>query len=77
LGFQTGFIHCRTCSAGSFLFHLIPGITETATHLPPGAPLLAGPEAPQLQAATGILFLLFLILATKQVMRLGAGPSQD
>jgi uncharacterized membrane protein len=62
--------------SATFLFHLIPGITETTTRLPLGAPLLDSPEAPQLQAATGMLFLLFLIGATKQVVRLGAGPSQ-
>ena len=54
----------------TFFFHLIPGITETSTRLPPGAPLVSSPEAPELQTATGILFLLFLIGATLQVMRL-------
>jgi uncharacterized membrane protein len=51
----------------TFLFHLIPGITETSTRLPLGAPLLASPEAPELQAASGVLFLLFLIGAVWQV----------
>ena len=48
------------CSA-SFLFHLIPALTETTTRLPPGAPWLASAEAPQLQTATALMFGLFLI----------------
>jgi len=51
----------------TFLFHLIPGITETSTRLPLGAPLLASAEAPELQAASGLLFLLFLVGAFLQV----------
>ncbi|WP_077036922.1 hypothetical protein [Pelomonas sp. KK5] len=54
----------------SFLFHWIPAITETTTRLPLGAPLLASPEAPELQQAAAGLFLLFLIGATAQVLRL-------
>jgi uncharacterized membrane protein len=56
----------------TFFFHMIPAITETATRLPAGRPLLDSPEAPQLQAATGILFLLFLLGAWLQVRRLRA-----
>jgi uncharacterized membrane protein len=54
----------------TFLFHLIPGVVETTTRLPVGAPLIKDREGPELQAATGILFLLFLIGATLQVLRL-------
>ncbi len=54
----------------TFLFHWIPAITETSTRLPLGQPLLASPEAPELQAATGVLFLLFLIGAFFQARRL-------
>jgi uncharacterized membrane protein len=32
--------------SATFLFHLIPGITETTTRLPLGAPLLSSAEAP-------------------------------
>jgi uncharacterized membrane protein len=53
--------------SATFLFNLIPGITETTTRLPPGAPLLPNADAPQLQVATGILFMLFLIGAALQV----------
>ena len=57
------------CSA-TFLFHLIPAPTETTTRLPPGAPWRAGAEAPQLQTAAALMFGLFLIGATLQVLRL-------
>jgi uncharacterized membrane protein len=61
--------------SATFLFHMIPGITETSTRLPPGAPLVANAEAPALQMASGVLFVLFLIGAVLQVRRLRAvGP---
>jgi uncharacterized membrane protein len=56
----------------TFFFHWIPTITETATRLPAGAPWLSSPDAPQLQAGTAILFVLFLIGATWQIWRLRA-----
>ena len=58
--------------SATFLFHLIPGITETATRLPLGAPLLPNANAPALQAATAVLVVLFLIGAALQVRRLRA-----
>ena len=60
------------------LFHLIPGFVETTTRLPLNNPLIKDREGPELQAITGILFLLFLIGATLQVFRLrnnGRSPS--
>ena len=59
--------------SATFLFHLIPGITETTTRLPLGAPLLPNAEAPALQVASAVLGVLFLIGATLQVRRLRAG----
>lgn len=59
--------------SATFLFHMIPAITESSTRLPLGAPLLDSAEAPELKAATGVLVLLFLIGATLQVRRLRAG----
>jgi len=56
--------------SATFLFHWIPAVTETSTRLPLGAPLLASAEAPELKAVTGLLFLLYLIGATLQVLRL-------
>jgi len=57
----------------TFFFHMIPGFTETATRLPVGAPLASGPESPGLQAAIGVVFLVFLAGATWQVRRLRRG----
>ncbi len=61
--------------SATFLFNLIPGITETSTRLPPGAPLLPNADAPALQVATGVLFVLFLIVAVLQVRALRATPA--
>jgi len=62
--------------SATFLFHLIPGITETTTRLPLGAPLLPNADAPALQAATAALLVAFLIGATLQVRRLRARLGQ-
>ena len=56
----------------TFFFHLIPGITETTTRLPVSSPLASGPNDPHIQAAIGVCFILFLIGATLQVLRLRA-----
>lgn len=56
--------------SATFFFHWIPTITETTTRLPVGAPLIANRDGPELQAAAGVLFLLFVIGATLQVLRL-------
>lgn len=48
-------------------FHAIPGMTETSTRLPAGAPLASGPDDPRLQAAVGIAFLCFLVGAAWQL----------
>ena len=58
--------------SATFLFHLIPAITETSTRLPVGAPLVSNRDGPELQAAAGVLFLAFLIGATLQVRWLRA-----
>ena len=58
--------------SATFLFHLIPGITETTTRLPLGAPLLPNADAPVLQAVTAVMGVVFLIGATLQVRRLRA-----
>ena len=58
--------------SATFFFHFIPGITETSTRFPRGAPLVANADAPALQVATGVLFVVFLIGATLQVRRLRA-----
>ncbi|HTH57101.1 MAG TPA: hypothetical protein VL728_13720 [Cyclobacteriaceae bacterium] len=53
----------------TFLFHVIPGITETASRLPADAPLASGPEDPNIKVAIGICFVIFLIGATWQVRK--------
>src|SRR5712692_5781091 len=63
--------------SATFFFHMIPAITETSTRLPLGAPLVANAEAPALQAATGVLFVAFLIGATLQVWRLRTKDRQQ
>ena len=57
----------------TFLFHMIPAITETSTRLPLGAPLLPSADAPELKTATGVLLALFLLGVAWQVHRLRAG----
>jgi len=56
--------------SATFFFHWIPTVVETTTRLPVGAPLITNRDGPELQAATGVLFLLFLIGATLQVLRI-------
>ncbi|MEF7613173.1 hypothetical protein V4F39_04555 [Aquincola sp. MAHUQ-54] len=56
----------------TFFFHMIPGLTETFTRVPSGAPLFTGPDDPALQKTVGAFFVLFLVGATLQVRRLRA-----
>jgi hypothetical protein len=49
---------------------MIPGLTETFTRLPLGAPLFSGPEDPALQKLVGLFFLVFVVGAALQVRRL-------
>lgn len=52
--------------SATMLFHMIPAVTESATRLPPGAPLVASPDAPVLQAIDLVLLVAFLVGATLQ-----------
>lgn len=54
----------------TLFFHFIPAFTETATRIPEGAPLVAGPEAPELQMAVGIAFVVFLVIMVFQALRI-------
>ena len=56
-------------------FHLVPAVTEAATRLPAAAPLVESPEAPQLAAVHGVLFVLFLLGARYQVRKRRASAS--
>jgi uncharacterized membrane protein len=58
--------------SATFLFHLIPGVTETFTRLPAGAPLFANAEDPRLALVTGLMLALFLVAALLQALRLRA-----
>ncbi|HVW61182.1 MAG TPA: hypothetical protein VHC48_14125 [Puia sp.] len=58
------------CYSLTFFFHLIPAVTESTTRLPVGAPLASGPEDPLIQKAVGIFFVLFLIGATLQIIKM-------
>lgn len=56
----------------SFFFHFIPGTAESLTRLPLGAPLASHPEAPIVTAVVGVFFVIFLIGATYQVVKMRA-----
>ncbi len=56
--------------SATFFFHMIPGVTETFTRVPAGAPLFANPDDPNLQKTISILFLIFLVGAFLQIRRL-------
>jgi uncharacterized membrane protein len=51
----------------TFLFHMIPGFTESLTRLPPGQPLLPGPDAPAFVPIYGVLLLVFIVGLTLQL----------
>jgi uncharacterized membrane protein len=59
----------------SLFFHFVPATVETLTRLPAGAPLLSNPDDPKAQPIIGVFFLLFLIGATLQVLRLSRGSA--
>ena len=56
----------------TLFFHMIPGLTETFTRLPAGAPLFTSPEDPALQRTMGVFFVLLVIGCILQVRRLRA-----
>ena len=56
----------------AFFFHFIPGTVETLVRVPAGAPYLSNPDDPKAQPIIGVFFLLFLVGATLQVLRLRA-----
>jgi hypothetical protein len=54
----------------TLFFHLVPAATETLTRLPTAAPVYASADDPAFSTIYGVLFLLFLGLASLQVRRL-------
>lgn len=49
------------CYSATFLFHLIPGVTETLTRLPLGQPVFAGADAPGLRPIYAVLLAVFAV----------------
>jgi uncharacterized membrane protein len=56
--------------SSTILFHMIPGVTETSTRLPPSAPLVASREAPVLQVTYLVMLAALLVGIALQVRRL-------
>jgi len=56
--------------SATFLFHLIPGVTETTTRLPAGKPIFANADVDELKVIAGGLFVLYLVCAALQVRAL-------
>jgi hypothetical protein len=50
----------------TLFFHFVPGVTETFTRLPLGAPLFSSPDDPKLAATLGVVALVFLVLGVLQ-----------
>lgn len=63
------YVHTAGFSTTLF-FHMIPGINETFTRVPVGAPLFTGPDDPALQQVFGVVFLLYVIGTAVQLWRL-------
>ena len=57
----------------ALFFHLLPALNEVGTRLPLGNPAFTGPDDPQLQAWVAAGFVLYLIGATCQALRLRRG----
>jgi hypothetical protein len=51
----------------TLFFHMIPGLTETFTRVPVGAPWFTGPEDPSLQKVVGVLFVILVFGCVLQV----------
>jgi len=68
-GSASRYVEVISCTM-TFFFHLVPGITETFTRLPAGAPLFSNPDDPALQRTIGVVFVLVLMGIALQVRRL-------
>jgi uncharacterized membrane protein len=51
----------------SFFFHFIPGLTETGTRLPAGAPVFSGHDDPALIVAVSVCFVIYVLGAVAQL----------
>jgi uncharacterized membrane protein len=59
----------------TFFFHMVPGVTETLTRLPAGAPVFDNPEAAGLAMIHGAMFCVFVAGSVWQV-RMRKNPVQ-
>jgi uncharacterized membrane protein len=59
----------------ALFLHFIPATVETLTRLPIGAPYLANGDDPKAPPIFGFFFLIFLIGALLQVLRLRRAPA--
>lgn len=62
--------------SSTLFFHMIPGVTETSTRLPPSAPFVASPDSPELQVVALVLLVVFLIGLTLQIRWLRASGAR-
>jgi uncharacterized membrane protein len=69
----SGYVATLGYSLALFL-PFVPATVETLTRLPAGAPYLANPEDPKAQPIIGVFFLIFLVGALLQVLRLRRAP---
>jgi hypothetical protein len=58
------------CYSMTFLFHMLPGVTETLTRFPYGHPLLASTDELELQRLTTAILLLFVAGSWHQIRHL-------
>lgn len=58
------------CYTLTLFFHMVPGLTETFTRVPLGAPLFTGPDDPALARTVGVVFLVFVVLTVLQLRQL-------
>lgn len=56
--------------SATFLFHMVPALTETFTRLPAGAPVFSSPDDPALARVIGLCALGFAVVSLLQVLRL-------
>ena len=66
-GRRSRYLQAICFSTTLFLFHMIPGFTETLTRLPLGQPLLPNAEAPQFKTIYGVLLVVYVIALALQL----------
>jgi uncharacterized membrane protein len=57
------------CYTLTLFFHMVPGITETFTRVPVGAPLFSSPDDPALARTVGVVFMVFLVVIALQLQQ--------